>query len=69
MIIFKKGQEDLQLLLELYNKLRPDDPDPVLEKARKLAPKLAKENIALGLPSSENLDLATAVYVDFLRIY
>ena len=61
---FKKGQEDSTTFVgTLFNKLRPDDPDPVLEKARKLAPKLAKENIALGLPSSENLDLATAVYM------
>ena len=46
----------------IYNKLKPDDPDPILVKARELAPKLKQQNESLGLFDGGE-HLAGAVYM------
>ena len=59
---FKQGQEDSTSFVgTVYKKLRPDDPDPILAKARELAPKLKEQNEFLSVGGGDHL--AVAIYV------
>ena len=56
---FKQGQEDSTTFVgTLYKKLRPDDPDPILAKARHLAPKLQEQNEFLSIGGGDHLPVA-----------
>ena len=60
----RQGYEDSTSFVAIaYNKLKPDDPDPIIVEARKLAPKLAEQNENLGVTGNENEHLATAIYM------
>lgn len=59
---FKQGQEDSTTFVgTVYKKLRPDDPDPILAKARDLAPKLQEQNDFLSMGGGDHL--AVAIYL------
>ena len=56
---YRQGLEDSTTFLGVtYNKLKHNDPDPILAEARKLAPQLEKQNASLGLGSGDHLPAA-----------
>lgn len=56
---YKNGiQDGTTYIGVLYNKLKPDDPDPILVKARELAPQLEKQNESIGLGGGDHLGVA-----------
>ena len=60
---YKNGTQDgFTYIGSIYKKLKPDDPDPILAKAKELAPKLKEQNEALGLFDGDD-HLAAAVYM------
>ncbi len=61
---YKNGTQDgFTYIGSVYKKLKPDDPDPILAKAKELAPKLKEQNEAIGLSDGDDDHLAVAVYM------
>ena len=60
---YKKGYNEAMIYLGIaYNRLPLDDPDPIIPKAKELAPKLKQQNESLGISDGGD-HLAVAVYM------
>jgi hypothetical protein len=66
---FKNGYNDaFSYLGTLYNRLPSDDPDPIIQKAKELAPKLKEQNKALGILDGDD-HVAVAIFMLTIHKY